>query len=196
MSTYTYYRHTRTEQAEVPYTFRCEHCSKESGSMWAVVVGTAEEKSNFKTINEEHEKKLRERAHRDLVMKVKEIHKNVVDKKIYSVEFKDACPHCHQPQSWAVSGLRSKLFENPVVALCVGAFFSVIAVLGHYFTDMEYLTLSVAGGIMALGVLAALVLLVWNLIQLGIKTKKTSSGTQKNLPVINWAAVQNLLDEP
>ena len=196
MSTYSYYRHTRTEQAEVPYTFRCEHCSKESGSMWAVVLGTAEEKSNFKTINEEHEKKLCERAHKNLVMKVKELHKDVVEKNIYPLDFKDSCPHCHQPQSWAVSGLKKKLFENPVVALCVGAFFSVIAVLGHYFGDMEYLTLAVAGWIMAAGVAAALVLLIWNLIQLSLKTKKTSSGGQKNLPVINWAAVQNLLDEP
>ena len=187
MSTYSYYRHTRTEQAEVPYTFRCEHCSKESGSMWAVILGTAEEKSNFKTINEEHEKKLCERA--------QELHKNVVEKKIYPTDFKDVCPHCHQPQSWAVSGLRSKLFENPIVALCVGGFFGLIAVLGHYFTDMDYLTLEVAFGIIGIGGAAALVLLIWNLIQLGIKTKKTSSA-QKNLPDINWAAVQNLLDEP
>lgn len=196
MSTYSYYRHTRTEQAEVPYTFRCEHCSKDSGSMWAVVLGTAEEKSNFKTINEEHERKLCERAHKNLVHKVKELHKNVEEKKIYSTEFKDACPHCHQPQSWAVSGLKSKLFENPIVALCVGGFFGLVAVLGHYFSDMEYLTLPVAAGIVGIGAVVALLLLIWNLIQLGIKTKKTSSGAQRNLPVINWAAVQSLLDEP
>lgn len=196
MSTYSYYRHTRTQQVEVPYTFRCEHCSKDSGSMWAVVVGTAEEKSNFKTINEEHEKKLCERAHKNLVQKVKALHKDVVEKKIYPADFKDACPHCHQPQSWAVSGLKNKLFENPGVALCVGVFFSVVAVLGYYFGDMDYPVVWVAGGIMAAGIVAALGLLIWNLIQLGIKTKKTSSGAQKTLPVINWAAVQGLLDEP
>lgn len=164
--------------------------------MWAVVIGTAEEKSNFKTINEEHEKKLCERAHKDLVQKVKALHRDVVEKKIYPADFKDVCPHCHQPQSWAVSGLKNKLFENPGVALCVGVFFSVVAVLGYYFGDMDYPVVWVAGGIMALAVAAALGLLIWNLIQLGIKTKKTSSGAQKNLPVINWAAVQGLLDEP
>lgn len=195
MSNYSYYRHTRTERAEVPYTFRCEHCSKESGSMWAVVLGTAEEKSNFKTLNEEHNKKLCERAHKNLVMKVKELHKDVMEKKIYPLDFKDTCPHCHQPQSWAVSGLKAKLFENPIVALCVGAFFSVVAVLGYYFGDMDYPVVWVAGGIMAAGVAAALALLIWNLIRLGIKKKKASSGAQKNFPVINWAAVQGLLDE-
>ena len=121
--------------------------------------------------------------------------KELYKMKIYPTDFKDVCPHCHQPQSWAVSGLRSKLFENPIVALCVGGFFGLIAVLGHYFTDMDYLTLEVAFGIIGIGGAAALVLLIWNLIQLGIKTKKTSSA-QKNLPDINWAAVQNLLDEP
>lgn len=172
MSTYSYYKHTRTEQAEVPYTFRCEHCSKDSGSMWAVILGTAQEKSYFKTLNEEHDRKLCERAHKDLVKKVKEAHKDVTEKNVYPLDFKDICPHCHKPQAWAVSGLKKKLFENPIVALCVGAFFSVIAVLGHYFSDMEYLTLSVAFWIMAAGVAAAVVLLLWNLVQLGIKTKR------------------------
>ena len=191
----TYYKHTRTEQVEVPYSFRCEHCSKESGSMWAVVTGEATTNSNFKTINDEQEKKLRERTHKNLVAKTKELHKDVTEKNIYPSDFKDVCPHCHQPQSWAVSGMKNKLFENLIVALCVGGFFALIAVLGHYFSDMEYLTLPLAGGIFALGAAVAVLLLIWNLVQLGVKTKKTSSGTQKNLPVINWEAVSSLLNE-
>lgn len=191
----SYYRHTRTETVEVPYSFRCEHCSKDSGSMWAVVTGEAETKSNFRTINDEQEKNLRLRAHKNLVLNVKALHENVTVKNIFPTVFKDACPHCHQPQSWAVSGLKDKMFENPIVALCVGGFFGLIAALGHYFTDMEYLTLPLAGGIFAVGAAVALVLLIWNMIMLAAKKKKTSSGAQKNLPVINWAAVQNLLDE-
>lgn len=192
----SYYRHTRTEKVEVPYTFQCEHCSKDSGSMWAVVQGTAQENSNFKTLNEERDKKLCERAHKDLVINVKNIHKNVVEKQIYPTGFNDECPHCHQPQSWAVSGLKAKLFENPIVALCVGAIFSIIGVAVHYLSDEQDIPLSLAAGIMVVAVVAALGMLIWNLIKIQSKTKKTSSGTQKNVPVIDWTAVQNLLNEP
>lgn len=191
----SYYRHTRTEKVEVPYSFRCEHCSKDSGSMWVTVVGQAQENSNFKTLNDEREKKLCKQAHLNLVRKIQALHKDVVEKQIFSTDFNDSCPHCHQPQSWAVSGLKSQLYKNPVVALCVGAFFSLVVVAGHYSEMERDLPLSLAGWIMAVGVAAALGLLIWNLIKLGMKTKKTSSGTQKNLPVINWAAVQSLLDE-
>ena len=192
----TYYKHTRTEQAEVPYSFRCEHCSKESGSMWAVVTGEATSNSNFKALNDEQEKKLRPPKQQSLLINLKALHENVTKKNIYPTNFKDECPHCHQPQSWAVSGLKDKMFENPIVALCVGAFFGVIALLGHFFTDTEYLTLPLAIGIFALGAAVAAVLLIWNIVKLGIKKKKTSSGAQQNLPVINWQAVQSLLDEP
>lgn len=191
----SYYRHTLTEKAEVPYTFRCEHCSKDSGSMWAVIIGEAQVNSNFKTLNEKQEEKLRRETHISLVSKVKALHKDVVEKQIFSTDFSDDCPHCHQPQSWAVSGLKSKLFENPIVALCVGGFFGVLAALGHFFTDTVYLTLPLAGGIIAVGAAVALVLLIRNLVKLNIKMKKTASGGQRNLPVIDWTAVQSLLDE-
>ena len=62
----------------------------------------------------------------------------------------------------------------------MGGIFALIAVLGHYFSDMEYLTLPLAGGIFALGAAVAVLLLIWNLVQLGVKTKKTSSGSQKS----------------
>lgn len=191
----TYYRHTRSEKAEVPYSFQCEHCGKNSGSLRAVITGMeATDNSNFKTLNDEREEKLRKRAHENLVQKIKDTHKDAVEKNIFSTDFRDQCPHCSQPQSWAVSGLKKKMFENPIVCLGVGGVFSVIAVLGHYFTDMEYITLSLAGGIFAIGVAAAVACLVWNVAKINIKSKKTSSGV-RNLPVIDWGYVKDLLNE-
>ena len=35
----TYYRHRRTEQTKVPYSFRCEQCMQESGLMLAKIAG-------------------------------------------------------------------------------------------------------------------------------------------------------------
>lgn len=191
----TYYRHTRSEKAEVPYSFQCEHCGKNSGALRAVINGPeAEDNSNFKTLNEEREEKLCRRAHENLVREMKSIHKDAVEKKIFSTDFIDKCPHCSQPQSWAVSGLKKKMFENPIVCLGVGAVISLLAVLCHYFTDMEYVTLPLAAGIFAVSVAAAVVCLLWNMAKISAKTKKTSSGA-KNLPVIEWGAVQGLLNE-
>ena len=189
-----YYEHTVTEKAEVPYTFRCEHCSKDSGSLWAVVTGKANLKSNFKKLNEKQEAGLRRSAHIDLVAKVKALHKDVTEKQIFPADFRDDCPHCHQPQSWTVPNLKSKLFKKPIIALCVGILCSLIA-LGEHFDEKTPLSLSAAGGIMAAGAAVALVLFVWNLVKLNIKMKKTASAGQKCLPVIDWGAVQGLLDE-
>ena len=191
----TYYRHTRTERAEVPYSFQCEHCGQESGLLRAVIVGPdATYNSNFKTLSPDREEKLSKEAHGKLVQKMKETHKDAVENKIFSKDFNDQCPFCHQPQSWAVSGMRKKMYENPSVCLGVGTFIALIAVVCHYVGDMEYMTLSVAAGIFAVGAAAALGSLVWNVIKLQQKIKKTASGVQR-LPVIDWDAVQNLLNE-
>ena len=191
----TYYRHTRSEKAEVLYSFQCEQCGKNSGPLRAVINGTeATENSNFKTLSPERDEKLRQRAHENLVREIKEIHKDAVENKIFSTDFHDQCPHCHQPQSWAVSGLKKKMFQNPIVCLIVGAIFGVIGVLAHYFTDMEYVTLPVAAGIFAVGVVAAAGCLAWNVIKIQQKTKKTASG-MRNLPEIDWSPVQSLLNE-
>lgn len=191
----TYYRHTRSEKAEVTYSFQCEHCGKNSGSLRAVINGPeATDNSNFKTLNPDRENKLCKRAHENLVRELKEIHNDAVEKKIFSTNFRDNCPYCSQPQSWAVSGLKKKMFENPIVCLGVAAVISLIAVVGHYFTDMEYLTLSLAAGIFAVGVAVAAVCLIWNVVRINVKCKKTASGA-RNLPVIDWSEVKNLLNE-
>ena len=192
----SYYRHTRSEKAEVPYSFQCEHCGKDTGPMMAVIVGPeATDNSNFKTLNPDREQKLCKRAHDNLVNELKSLHKNATEKNIISTKFNDQCPNCHQPQSWAVSGLKNKMFENPLVCLGVGTVFSVIAVLAHFFADnMEYVTLPMAAGIFGLGVAAAAGCLVWNVIKINSKSKKTASGMH-NLPKIDWSAVSNLLEE-
>lgn len=191
----TYYQHTRSEKAEVPYSFQCEHCGKNSGSLRAVITGPeATDNSNFKTLNEEREEKLCKRAHENLVREIKDIYKDAVEKNIFSTDFHDQCPHCSQPQSWAVSGLKKKMFENPIVCLGVGGIIALIAVAAHYFTDMEYVTLPLAAGIFGAGAAAAVVCLVWNVVKINVKSKKTASGA-RNLPVIDWSAVKGLLDE-
>lgn len=191
----TYYRHTRNETAEVPYSFRCEHCGKDSGPLLAVIKGSdAIEETNYKALNDKQEEKLCRRAHENLVRDMKIIHQDAVEKQIFSTYFSDQCPQCQQPQSWALGGMKKKMFENASVCVGVGIVAGVIALVGHYFTDLEYMTLSMAIGAFGLGVAAAVLCLVWNTIKIVIKGKKTSSGMQ-NLPVIDWNAVKGLLNE-
>lgn len=100
----SYYRHTRSEKAEVPYSFQCEHCGKDTGPMRAVIVGPeATDNSNFKTLNPDREQKLCKRAHDNLVNELKSLHKNATEKNIISTKFNDQCPNCHQPQSWNIT---------------------------------------------------------------------------------------------
>lgn len=191
----SYYLHTRTESVELPYSFQCEQCGQESGTRRVTVTGEAEEKNFRKQLNDAEEDRLHEKAHADLVVKVSEIYKSVTEKQIIPTEFSDKCPHCQKPQSWALAGLKKKMFENPIVCLAVGAFFAVLALLGRNFADMDYVTTPIIIGIFAAGVVAALGTLLWNIIKIQSKVKKTTLSLQKRLPVIQWEAVQHLLNE-
>ncbi len=191
----TYYRHSRSEKAEVPYSFLCESCGKDSGSLKAVITGMeALDNSNFKTLNAQREEKLCRRAHEHLVKKMKETYRDAVEKKVFSTDFHDQCPHCHHSQSWAVSGLKKIKYENPIVCLVVGTILALLAVFCHYYGDMEYVTLPLAAGIFAVGVVSAAGCLIYNISKINKKRKSTASGA-RNLPVIEWSVVQSLLDE-
>ena len=48
--------------------------------------------------------------------------------------FKDECPHCHKPQSWAVSGIKDELFTNPIVSALVGI---IAGAACYFFADVE-----------------------------------------------------------
>ena len=191
----SYYLHTRTESVELPYSFQCEQCGQESGTRRVTVTGEAEEKNFRKQLNDAEEDRLHEKAHADLVVKVSEIYKSVTEKQIIPTDFSDKCPHCQKPQSWALAGLKKKMFENPIVCLAVGAFFAVLALLGRNFADMDYVTTPIIIGIFAAGVVAALGTLLWNIIKIQSTVKKTTLSLQKRLPVIQWEAVRHLLNE-
>ncbi|MEY8322709.1 hypothetical protein AALB47_02185 [Lachnospiraceae bacterium 54-11] len=106
----SYYRHHKRESIDVPYSFRCEQCMQDSGPLNATISGMqAEVNSNFKNLNEKNQKKLDEMAHRNLVNEVKEAYQKATEKQIYVKAFKDECPHCHKPQSWAVSGAKDEI---------------------------------------------------------------------------------------
>jgi len=165
----TYFKHKRTESIDVPYSFRCEQCMKDSGTLMATISGTeATLNSNFKQLNDKQQQKLNEMAHIHLVSAVREAHRDATEKQIYAKAFKDECPHCHKPQSWAVSGIKKGLFDTPNVCIIL----SII------------LCFAIAAGS-----------LIWNIIKIGRKKKQTASAIQKNAPVIEWGAVQNILDE-
>lgn len=188
----SYYRHRKTESVDVPYSFRCEQCMKDSGTLKATITGMeAEMNSNFKTLNEKNQKKLDELAHDKLVREVKEVHRNATEKQIYSKVFKDECPYCHKPQSWAISGAKNDMFGTPIVCVILAI---ILGAGCYFFSGVENnLTIAIAAAGICLAVGAGSLIL--NIIKIQNKKKQTAMVVQKNLPVIEWDEVQYLLSE-
>lgn len=188
----TYYRHKKTETFDVPYSFRCEQCGKDSGTLKATISGMeAEINSNFKQLDDKKQQKLNETAHTYLVREVREVYQNVTEKQIYSTAFKDECPYCHKPQSWAVSGAKNEMFGTPIVCVILGI---IIGAGCYFFAEVDNsLTIALA----AAGICFALAAgsLVFNIIKIGKKQRQVSGSTHRNVPVIEWDGVKNLLSE-
>lgn len=188
----TYYRYKKTESIDVPYSFKCEQCMKDSGTLKATIVGMeAEINSNYRDLEYNKQQKLNEQAHKNLVRDAKEAYKNATEKQIFHTAFKDECPHCHKPQSWAVSGLKDKLFENSIVSLIVG----LIVAAGCYFFSGVDNAMQIAIAAFGISVVVAVVFFVVNITKINSKKKKTANVTQRNVPVIEWGAIQNILNE-
>lgn len=194
----SYYKHTRTESAKVPYSFRCEQCMKDSGTLQATITGSeAVHNTMSRSLSAKEDGKLQEEAFQKLKNKLQETYENAEKKHIYGPEFRDICPHCGKPQSWAVANLKNKLFENSIVSIIVGLIFSV----GSYFYIKsepgqfnESWQLGVPIGIMVVAAVIAVGFLVFNIVKMNSKTKKTANVMQKNLPDIEWDAVEGMID--
>lgn len=188
----TYYRHRKSESINVPYSFKCEQCMKDSGPLSATIVGMeAEINSNYRELEYNKQQKLNEMAHKNLVRDAKEAYKNATEKQIFVKAFKDECPHCHKPQSWAVSGLKNDMFGNSIVSLIVG----LIVAAGCYFFSGVDNAMQIAIAAFGISVVVAVILLVVNIAKVSSKKKKTANVTQRNVPVIEWSAIQNILNE-
>lgn len=187
-----YYKHTKTETIEVPYSFRCEQCMKDSGPLKATISGArAEINSNFKKLDDRKQHKLEETAHINLVKEVKDAYADATEKQIYSKVFNDECPHCHKPQSWAIEGLKKERYSAPIVCLILG----VILGIGCYFCVETENNLAIALAAAGICLLLAIGSFIFNSIKIANKQRKTSNSLHKNLPVIEWSAAQNILNE-
>lgn len=188
----TYYKHKKRESVNVPYSFCCEQCMKDSGVLRAVISGMeAEINSNFKNLDDKKRQKLDEMAHTYLVREVKNVYRNATEKQIYSKAFKDECPYCHKPQSWAISGAKDEMFSTPIICLILGL---ILGAGCYFFAEVENKAVIAAA---AAGICFALAVgsLILNMVKIGKKQRETAGSLQKNRPVISWDAVQGILDE-
>lgn len=165
---------------------------KDSGTLKATITGMeAEMNSNFKTLNDKNQKKLDEIAHNYLVREVKEVYRNATEKQIYGKAFKDECPYCHKPQSWAISGAKDDMFSTPIVCVILGI---IIGGGCYFFSGVENnLTIALAAAGICLAVAAGSLIL--NIVKIQNKKKQTAAVVQKNVPVIEWDAVEHILGE-
>lgn len=195
MSVHSYYEHKRTESVKLPYSFKCEHCMSDSGPMWATVTGYGTKDSLSKKVDEKSEEKMRREAHRHLVKVLRQLHKDIVQKQAFTEIFTDECPHCHKPQSWGISIAKEGMLATPLAFLIVSIFLGAGSLMGENFGEINSKNIPIAIGLVALGVVAAAGSLVWKIIKVNKKKKIANMGSQKNLPVIDWKAVQYLLDD-
>lgn len=192
----SYYKHTRTESVKLPYSFRCEQCMNDSGPRVVTVTGSAYETSRLsKELSDKKEQKLRRDAHKDLVRTLKNMQKDALEKQRIDTIFGDECPHCHKHQSWGISGMKREMFIMPISFIIFGLFMGGCGLVAKLDGDKD-ITTPIIVGMVAAGVIAAIISLIWNIIKINQKTPKIDTGVQKNLPVIEWGAVQYLLDEP
>lgn len=196
MAVRTYYKHKRVEDIDILYNFKCESCTKNSGDLKAHIVGPeAIYTSNFSTISDEREEKLEKDAHKNLVKKVKEVYKDVIEKEIYCTEFKDECPHCHKLQSWGVSGLKKNKFDTPKIILILGILMAIVALIGHYCSTTQEIPLSITFWILGGTVVAAVLSFLWNTIKINKRIKEVSKNETRNTPNIDWSNIEKMLDE-
>lgn len=196
MGSYSYYAHERTASVELPYSFQCEQCMKDSGSQKVIIKGFAEKDNLSKELSKKADEKLRQRAHKNLVKRIKKIYNGVVQKQVFPTMFSDECPYCHKPQSWGVSGMKKEMFDLPIFFFGAGIFASGFCLLIYLLqVEEEHVTIPVIVGVAVAGTVVAIISLIWEIIKINQKKKITSTGVQKNLPVIEWESVQYLLDE-
>lgn len=189
----TYYKHTKTESVDVPYSFRCEQCFKDSGTQTATIRGAqAVINSNFKHLDEDRQQKLADTAHSNLVKAVKKAYQDATEKQLYSTDFLDECPYCHAPQSWAIGGAKKDLFTSPLIFAVVGV---ILGVVGYFAMDAEEGRLTIALVLLGICLVLAAGSLIFNLVKYEKKKKRTSSALQQYTPVIEWSAVQHILRE-
>ncbi len=192
----SWYEHKRKAHVEVPYSFQCEHCGRNSGSMRAVISAEAIENTYSKTLDERRDNKLRMEVQKRLVSELKNVYKGIVEKRIYPKEFHDECPFCHQPQSWAVSGLQKEMFQKPIGWLGACSVFGLLLLLAYFLednpSDKESYALAMAF-FFGLGVILAGGCLIRNITRIIIKKSKTSSGV-RNYPLIEWELFRDMLN--
>lgn len=186
----SYYKHTSTHTRKVPYSFQCEQCMAQSGPLIATLSGEGQIDTLKKTLDEKQTKKLKDNAHLCLRNYVYKDYKDATEKNIFTSEFKDTCPHCQKPQSWAISGMKSDILTLPIAGVIIGAFLFLVI---YFFEGSRDLVMSlIIGGAVVVGTVGAA---IYKAIKVAIKTKATASCVQKNLPTIEWSAVQDLIDE-
>jgi len=170
---------------------------QESGPLMAKISGAeAILSSNFSVLTEAQDDKLKKKAHKNLVKKIHEIYKDATGKEIISSDFKDECPHCHKPQSWSISGMKSTMFNTAKAMLILGVMACAFFYFFYIVEGEEWAFIPAVPISAGIAVLIAVCSILMNMIKISSKSKKTSGSAQKMLPVIEWGYVQDLLDEP
>ena len=174
-----YFKHTRTVTQNVPYQFFCEHCRQDSGPLAAEFKAEATRSLTTKRpLTEEEKAQLDQEAAGKLHQSIQKARRGAQEE-AFSESFKDKCPHCGKPQSWALKGMKHLPFSYALI----GAFFTALICLSIHLFGI--VSISFGTG-MAATLAAALALMAVGFIRVGRKNVQTKNVQEKQLPNIIW----------
>lgn len=174
-----YFKHKHTVTQNIPYYFVCEQCHQDSGTLSAEFKAEASrELMTKRPLTSDEKTQLDQDATEKLKKQVHDAMENTKRAEI-SNRFKDTCPHCGKPQSWALKGMQ----HLPCSYALIGAFLT--ALLCIVINALGIASFSFGAGLIATLVIAMIAMLV-GFIQVGAKKARTKNVRQRELPKIQW----------
>lgn len=161
----------------VPYTFRCEHCGKNSGTLVAEFQGKAVRAVIFPRKIKEHEKGPMYETATELLRRRLQRGQRDAEKEIFVPNFKDKCPHCGSAQSWSLKRMR----YLPVSYGMKGAFLAALLCV-----NISFFGVITTGTALKIGVIIGLICMVVGFVRLGAKKFETKTVQEKHIPQIDW----------
>lgn len=178
-----YTDHTRKATHIIYYSFTCQHCGQESGTLVEELTGTANKrKSGYRVpLNEKEEAALAYEASHNLKSKLKSRQTEVTNGDYSSFDGK--CPHCGKIQKWGIGSFGRDVI---VRALALTGLLAFLGVFPTAFATGKFdavRTTKVFGLILAA---SFVVFFLWQMI-VWIRNKRSTKAFRKDdAPHIQW----------
>lgn len=175
----SYYEHKRTAKTVVTYQFVCEQCGGQSGAIAADFIEEATRRTNYKQLPQQDNDVLCTQARERLANKLNTA-KTDAEKGKYCEEFKDECPHCGKPQSWAVGAKSYNMWVFSILFAIIGGIACLVLNYSKWDITIPFMYgLLIVVGLFLLGMAVGYA-------GTFVKKMQTRNVAQKQAPTIFW----------